>query len=302
MKSGKTTIASHFPQALLIAFEMGFNALSGVMAQPVTTWGEFRKVLRELDDPEVKKTFSTIVLDTIDIAYPLCEKYICQRESDMQNDYQNISDIPYGKGYDLAMKEFDSAIRTILQKGYGLVLISHATDKTFKDEKGAEYNQIVPTVDKRARLVCERTCDIIGYSRVVETDDGEYKTKLFLRGTPRFVAGSRFKYIVPVIDFNYESLTKALADAVDAEAEHNGANAVTEERENNHAVKELDFNSLMEEFQHIVGSLMQKGDPDMAGKITATVEKYLGKGRKVGECTPSQAQQIDLILYELRKL
>ena len=45
-------------------------------------------------------------------------------------------------------------------------------DKTMKNENGEEYNQIIPTLDKRARLVCERTCDIIGYCREVEITCG----------------------------------------------------------------------------------------------------------------------------------
>ena len=53
-KTGKTTIASQFPGALLLAFEKGYNALPGVMAKPLNTWGEFKKVLSELRDPEVK--------------------------------------------------------------------------------------------------------------------------------------------------------------------------------------------------------------------------------------------------------
>ena len=82
----------------------------------------------------------------------------------------------------MAQLEFDECIRKILQMDYGLVLISHAQDKTFKDEQGQEYNQIIPTLENKARLVCERTCDIIGYSRIVDTEEGA-KTKLFLRGT-----------------------------------------------------------------------------------------------------------------------
>jgi len=35
-KTGKTTIASQFPDALLLAFETGYLAIPGVMAQPIT--------------------------------------------------------------------------------------------------------------------------------------------------------------------------------------------------------------------------------------------------------------------------
>lgn len=184
---------------------------------------------------------------------------------------------------------------------YGLVLISHAKDKTFKDEEGQEYNQIIPTLDNQARLVCERTCDIIGYSRIVETENGA-KTKLFLRGTPRFVAGSRFAYIDPVIDFNYDALVQSIGKAVDKEAENHGSSFVTEQKVSLHEeIKALDFDSLLVEFQDLAGKIMQQNQ-SMAPKITAIVDEYLGKGKKVAECTPDQASQLDLIIFELKKL
>ena len=75
-KSGKTTFASHMPSPLILAFEKGYNALPGVFAQDVTTWGEMKQVLRELKKPEVKERFKSIAVDTVDVAGGLCEKYI----------------------------------------------------------------------------------------------------------------------------------------------------------------------------------------------------------------------------------
>ena len=71
-KSGITTIASKFPKALLLAFEKGYNALPGVYAQPINSWGEFKKLFSELKTPEVQEKFQTIVIDTADIAYGYC--------------------------------------------------------------------------------------------------------------------------------------------------------------------------------------------------------------------------------------
>lgn len=301
-KSGKTTIASKFPGSLLLAFEKGYSAIPGIMAKPMNSWTEFKKVLIELKDSQVKELFQTIVIDTADIAYGLCEKYICSRESDLKNSYDQISDIPFGKGYKLAQQEFDESLRAILQMDYGLILISHAVDKTFKDESGVEYNQIIPTLDNKARLVCERTCDIIGYSRQIQTEDG-IKTKLFMRGTPRFVAGSRFRYTPDVIDFTYENLTQAIADAIDKEEKVVGSDYVTNETMSKENLNEptYDFDALMTEFQELVGAIMNK-NPSMASKITSIVDKHLGKGRKVGDCTAEQAPQIDLILFDLKRL
>jgi len=41
-KVGKTSLAMQMPSPLLIAFEKGYSALPGVMAQDVTTWGEMK--------------------------------------------------------------------------------------------------------------------------------------------------------------------------------------------------------------------------------------------------------------------
>ena len=301
-KTGKTTISSRFPGALVLAFEKGYNAIAGIMAKPMNSWGDFKKVLVELKDPEVKEVFQTVVIDTADIAYGLCEKYICSRESDAKNTYEQISDLPFGKGYKLAQQEFDECLRKILQMDYGLILISHSVDKTFKDESGVEYNQIIPTLDNKARLVCERTCDIIGYSRQIQTEDG-LQVKLFMRGTPRFVAGSRFRYTPDYIDFNYESLVNAIADAIDKEASVSGKELVTDAPMSKEHLNEprYNFEALMNEFQDLVGDIMSK-TPSMASKITAIVDKHLGRGKKVGDCTPEQAPQIDLILFDLKRL
>lgn len=193
-------------------------------------------------------------------------------------------------------------MRKILQMDYGLVLISHAVDKTFKDEAGIEYNQIIPTLDNKARLVCERTCDIIGYSRQVNTENG-LQTRLFMRGTPRFVAGSRFRFTPDSIEFNYKSLVEAIADAIDKEEQASGSEYITNAPMSHEHMNEptYNFGALMDEFQMIVGAIMNQS-PSKAPQITAIIDKHLGKGKKVNDCTPEQAPQIDLIIFDLKRL
>jgi len=77
LKVGKTTLCSKFPKALILAFEAGTNTLPGVYSQPITKWSEFKEALRDLKKAEVKAMFSTIVIDTLDVAQAMCEKYIC---------------------------------------------------------------------------------------------------------------------------------------------------------------------------------------------------------------------------------
>ena len=75
-KTGKTTLAVPMEKSLLLAFEPGYHALPGVMAQDVTSWAEMRQVYRDLKKPEVKEIFKTVIIDTIDIAADRCKKYI----------------------------------------------------------------------------------------------------------------------------------------------------------------------------------------------------------------------------------
>ena len=298
VKSGKTTNASKFPNALLLAFEKGYSALPGVFAKPMNSWGDFIKVLRELKDPAVKEKFETIVIDTADIAFDYAEQYICN-----VNGVSAIGDMPFGSGYSALAKEFDSKLRQIVQLDYGLVLISHSTDKTFQNEDGTEYNKIVPTLPNRARLITSRLCDIIGYSRQIETEAGP-ETFLFMRGTPRFEAGSRFKYTSDKIPFSYANLVEDIAKAIDKQSEEDGGKYITDGRENiyEETKSELDFDELMKDFETITNEMVTKDAPTLAPRITEIVENHLGMGKKVVDMNRAQVMILDIIVSELKDL
>ena len=296
-KSGKTTTATKFPHHLILGFEKGWNAIPGAMAMPINSWSDFKKVLRQLKQEDVKQKFETIIIDTADIAYDYCEKYICN-----VNGVDNIADIPFGKGYGMAGREFDECLRLITQLNYGLVIISHAQDKTFTNEQGQEYNQIVPTLANKARLICQRMCDIIGYSRSVDTPEG-LTTKLFMRGTPRFIAGSRFKYTPDSITFSYKNLVDAIGEAIDKQMAEDGAENFTDKASNlNTADLVVDFDAIMEEFNEITKSYMSEDSSYYGPRIVEVVERHLGKGNKVGDCSRDQASIIDLIVYDLKEI
>ena len=307
-KSGKTTTAAKFDKNLLLAFEKGYNAIPGVMAQPINNWAEFRKVLRQLKDPKAKEMFSTITVDTCDIAYDYCTKYICDNalRSDGGYGVDSISDIPFGKGYGMVSKEFDECLRSIVMMDYGLVLISHATDKTFKDENGVEYNKIVPTLDKRANNVVARMADIIGYSRIVTDEKGNSSTKLFMRGTPRYEAGSRFKYTPDYIDFSYDNLVNAIGDAIDKQAEEDGEQFFTDERKNLYqdTTKDLNFDDLMKKSNDLITQMIENNSEEKfkeyyQPRIIQITDRYLGRGQKMSQCSREQVEALSLIYDDL---
>ena len=294
-KTGKTTLASKMPNALLLAFERGYNAIPGIMAQDITTWGELKQVIRELKKPEVQQIYKSILVDTVDIAAALCEKYVCS-----QAGVEKLSDIPYGQGWTKVKKEFEEAFRSVTQLGYAVVFISHVKDKTFKKKDGTEYNQYIPSCPSTYNEIAKNMADIYAFAEKYE-DNGAARVRLILRSVDNSAdTGCRFKYITPVIDFEYNELVRALNDAIDKEAQMTDASLFTNEREATAVAVSFDYDALMNEFGDIVGVLMNKDQMYYGPRITQIVDKYLGKGKKVSDTTIDQAEFISLIINEIK--
>lgn len=302
--TGKTTLASQMDKALLLAFEKGYNAIPGIMAQDISTWGEMKQVVRELKKQEVKDTFKCVVVDTVDIAAALCEKYICG-----QLGIENIGDGGWAvNGWAKVKKEFEEVFRTISQLGYSLFFISHAKDKTFKRQDGTEYNQIVTSLSTAYDEIIKNMVDIFGYAHSVIDANGNSKVMLTLRSADNSVdAKSRFKYIDPEIEFNYQSLEKAINDAIDKEEKASGNKDLFTDERNINEIKELNFDDIKNKFDTIVANIIKNhSDEEMtkvwSPKITQITEKYLGKGKKASQCTRDQVDQLNLIVLDLEEL
>lgn len=296
-KIGKTTFGSQMPGALILAFEKGYNALPNVYAQDVTTWAEMKMVLRDLKKPDVKQMFHSIIVDTIDIAAAACEKYVIS-----QAGVDTLNQIPYGQGWTRVKRELEDTFRAVTQLGYAVLFISHDKDKTFKRQDGTEFNQIVPTLGNSYNLIIKDMVDIYCYAHSV-IKEGVPKRVLTLRSLDNTIdCGSRFKYMVPEVEFSYNSLVEALNDAIDEEARHTGQEFITEERNVTVEKIDLNFDSLMEEFTHLIQSIPKEKMEYYAPRITEITDKYLGKGKKVSNATRDQAEQISLIVFDLKEL
>ena len=294
-KVGKTTLCSKFPGALILAFERGYNALPGVYVQDITRWGELKEVVRELKKPEVKEVYKSIIIDTIDVAGSLCEKYICG-----QLGIENIGDGGWtNNGWAKYKKEFEETFRTITQLGYALIFISHDQDKTFKRKDGVEYNQVVPTAQRSICNIAKDMADIFAYARFNEVT-GE--RSLVMRSLDNSIdCGCRFKYMAAEIPLDYNELVKALNAAIDKEAKENDNKYVTDERVTAIQAPEYDYDALMEEFQEFITPLMQKNPEYYGPRIVSIVEKYLGKGKKISDTTIDQAEFVYLIVSEMKE-
>lgn len=297
-KVGKSYLASKFPSPIFASTEKGYNCLPGIYAIDITAWADIKQIARQLKTKEAKQKFKTVVLDTVDIAATMVEKYICN-----QNNVTKISDIPYGSGWSQLKKEFEETFRTIVQNGYGLIFISHSKEATLKRKDGSEYNVIRQTAQSSVNSIAENMADIIGYM-YTEKIDGKTERKIVCRSTDdSVVAGSHFKYFPEEIDATYEALVKAIQDAIDKEAAETDSSLITNNKIKQEAKEELDFDKMMEEFSSMVNSAVEKYS-DFAEKIAPgishIIENYLGVGKKVSDCTRAQVEQLQLINIEVK--
>ena len=296
-KIGKTTFGSQMPKPLLLAFEKGYNAIPNIQAADVSTWSEMKQILRQLKRPEVKQRYQSIIVDTIDIAAAACQKYIID-----QNNVDTLNQIPYGQGWVQVKRELESTFRAVTQLGYAVLFISHDKDKTFKRQDGTEYNQIVPTLSNSYNEIIKNMVDIYGYVHGI-TKDGIPTRVLTLRSFDGIIdCGSRFRYMQPEVKFSYNSLVDALNHAIEEEAEREGREFITDERNTSTSYEELDFDALYKECSELLKSIPPEKKDYYRPRIEEIVGRNLGKGKKISQITRNQVEQLSLIVYDLREL
>ena len=293
-KVGKTSMACQFPKNLLLAFEKGYNAIAGIKPVDITKWSDLKLVLRQLEKPEARQMYDTITIDTIGIAWEMCEQFVCA-----QNGVQKIGDIPWGGGYSACKREFESCLRKITQLGYGLVIIAHVEKRIEKRADDSEVEILGPAIPKRAYEIVNQLVDIIGYIDITWDEEGNSERWLYTRKTPTIMAGSRFKYLAPKIKFGYNELVEAIGEAIDKAEKLDGAVVVDTTQQ---VIEEkLDYNAIRAEAADIWKRLVEK-DPENAGRILKKVEMVFGRPMKLSEITEDQVDLFNLVLLDMKEM
>lgn len=293
-KVGKTSMACQFPKNLLLAFEKGYNAIAGIKPVDITKWSDLKLVLRQLEKPEARQMYDTVTIDTVGIAWEMCEQFVCA-----QNGVQKIGDIPWGGGYSACKREFESCLRKITQLGYGLVIIAHVERRIEKRADDSEVEILGPAIPKRAYEIVNQLVDIIGYIDITWDEEGNSERWLYTRKTPTIMAGSRFKYLAPKIKFGYNELVEAIGEAIDKAEKLDGAVVVDTTQQ---VIEEkLDYNAIRAEAADIWKRLVEK-DPENAGRILKKVEMVFGRPMKLSEITEDQVDLFNLVLLDMKEM
>jgi len=207
-KVGKTTFASHAPDAVFLATEPGTKALE-VYSVPVESWATLLSALGEL--AAGKHPFKTVVIDTIDNAYQFCQEHVCR-----ENGWAHPSDGPYGKGFSAVAGEFKRVLLKLANLPYGIILISHSQDKEVETRIG-KYSKTTTTLPESARKIVMGLMDLVLLCdlQVGQGEDGAYTQRRIIhtKASAGWDAGDRTGRLPEVLPLDYGSFMRAFAAA-----------------------------------------------------------------------------------------
>lgn len=232
----KTSVAALFPDSLIIATEIGYKQIPNVKAIDVDSWATFLQILYELEKEEVKKTYKTIVIDTVGILSDLCVQYICS-----VNGVKSLDEMGYGKGWTAYKTHFTRAINKIAQLGYSIVFIAHAETKVDKD---GNIVSVEPRIDRRPKEAIIALSDYILFLKKEMIGDKE--TVIAYSQLPEgIITKTRTRGLAPSFEFTFENLNSELEKALSNYNEHYGEIEIVDSTRKE--VQEVPFETIKEE-------------------------------------------------------
>lgn len=145
---GKSTFACKAPRPFFVCTDGNYEWLEDFGAKEKDhvecgTWSEIKKALAS--DFE---GYDTIVLDLAEDAFKFGEYEFCQK-----NKIDHISDIGYGKAYDITRNEFFIEMCKLFSKPKNVILIMHGITFVVKDRRGVDHTKYGPSSRMPDKLI-----------------------------------------------------------------------------------------------------------------------------------------------------
>lgn len=145
---GKSTFACKAPRPFFVCTDGNYEWLEDFGAKEkdhveCSTWSEIKNALASDFDG-----YDTIVLDLAEDAFKFGEYEFCQK-----NKIDHISDIGYGKAYDITRNEFFIEMCKLFSKPKNVILIMHGITFVVKDRRGVDHTKYGPSSRMPDKLV-----------------------------------------------------------------------------------------------------------------------------------------------------
>ena len=170
--TGKSVFASRFPKPFFITTDGNYEWLEEFGADmdahiQVNSWSEAKKAFTMNFD-----NYETIVVDLTEDLFKWCEYEYCKK-----NKLDHVSDVGYGKGYDITRNDFIIELSKLIGLDKHIVFIMHGKTITVKDRRGVEHTKHVPS-DRMPDKVIDALEGRVRYFLrcYTQAEEGENKT------------------------------------------------------------------------------------------------------------------------------
>lgn len=214
---GKTTLASQFPDPVILDLELGSSHMDVRRVDNIKTWADLLATMVLITPEDCR----TVVIDTADKAEEMCRDYVLERDSK-----KSIEDYGYGKGYTVLSEEYGKLMGSaslLIRKGINVVFVCHAQMRKFEqpDEMGS-YDRWELKLQKKVAPLLKEWADLLlflNYKTIIVNDsNGKGKAQggkrvMYTSHHPCWDAKNRFG-LPEEMDLDYGAIKSAVEQKV----------------------------------------------------------------------------------------
>lgn len=152
---GKTSWALGAPKPIFLDLEDGLGDVDVDRTPLLTDFGQFMEASSFLVSAE--HGHKTVVVDTVDWLERLVHRDVARAHNKT-----SIEEIPYGKGYMLALDKWDlvlSSFEELRRRGLAVILLAHSRITKFNDPTTDSYDRYEPDLHKTVSGRLMEWCD-----------------------------------------------------------------------------------------------------------------------------------------------
>lgn len=175
---GKTSLAAHAPNPIIIPTEDGIDTLIDAGQVPETphfpqvqSWEELLADIQALLDSDHE--YRTVVLDVMDGCEALCHKFVCER--DYSGDWGKRGFANYNQGYSASIPEWKRLLgmldRLRSERKMAVFCLSHAKIRTFKNPLEADYDRYMGNMHETTWTITADWSDVTLFGNFEVTVD-----------------------------------------------------------------------------------------------------------------------------------
>ena len=303
---GKTKQTTKLPKPYVLACENG--GVYNVPKKDISEWKDFSQAVDFLSSERTKKiireSYETIIVDGIESLANMLNIYVCDTylkgAPDLGAKDNKDKDLQGVNGYKIYEKLIGQKITDLVLSGFTVVFIGHEEEKKeFISLKG-EKRLIAPIVNN---------CDIVVYLKSSGVDENyrPLNSTAYLFQTKDYFARCRYAEANNGFEFTIENLDAEIALAIEKEEANGGFKALSyEDSEKIRETKKIkaNFENTLDKIYSHLELFEEKstGTNDLISKAVTMYEGIIGVGKKISECTETQLEALNTILFKLTNL